>query len=79
MKKGIRIYAWTVNSPLEKLQLVQNVQVGYLTDTLDGCEQTTAAPAIQQQQQLLNQLRQTQHQPQQPAVEDLITTTTDHF
>ncbi|CAL8123700.1 unnamed protein product [Orchesella dallaii] len=70
MKKGVRIYYWTVNSPLEKIHLVQNVQIGYLTDTLDGCEQTTAA-AIQPQiqpQQFATQI-------QQPT--DLIST--DHF
>ncbi|XP_021952315.1 glycerophosphodiester phosphodiesterase 1 isoform X2 [Folsomia candida] len=38
MKRDVRIYAWTVNSPLEKLHFVQNVQLGYLTDSLDGGE-----------------------------------------
>ncbi len=36
MKKGVRSFVWTVNVPLEKLHFVQNVEVGYLTDTLDG-------------------------------------------
>jgi len=72
MKKGVRIYYWTVNSPLEKIHLVQNVQIGYLTDTLDGCDQTTAAAAILPQ---TIQPQQFTAQKQQPT--DLITT--DHF
>lgn len=75
MNKGVRIYAWTVNSPLEKLQLVQNVQVGYLTDTLDGCEQTTAASVPQQQHTPQQQKNQSSSYVQQST--DLITT--DHF
>jgi len=74
MKKGVRIYAWTVNSPLEKLQLVQNVQVGYLTDTLDGCDQTTAGlPVTVTAQQEAPELLH--HKNLQPT--DLMTT--DHF
>lgn len=76
MKKGVRIYAWTVNSPLEKLQLVQNVQVGYLTDTLDGCEQTTAANANIVQQRK-SETKQNDVQQQLQNSTDLITT--DHF
>jgi len=36
MKKGIRIFAWTVNNPVEKLHFTYNFQMGCLTDTLDG-------------------------------------------
>jgi len=44
-KKGVRVYAWTVNNPLEKLHLTQNFRVGHLTDTLDGSALVSAASA----------------------------------
>ena len=42
-RKGIRVYAWTVNSPLEKLHLTQNLRIGHLTDTLDGGDLRSAS------------------------------------
>lgn len=34
-QKGVRVMAWTVNSPLEKAYLRHSVGVQYLTDTLE--------------------------------------------
>ncbi|CAL8125038.1 unnamed protein product [Orchesella dallaii] len=35
-QRGLRVYAWTVNCPVEKQYLLNKLQVGYLTDTLDA-------------------------------------------
>ncbi|KAK9502884.1 hypothetical protein O3M35_011571 [Rhynocoris fuscipes] len=34
--RNVRVYAWTVNNPLEKLHLTRNLGVGYFTDTMLG-------------------------------------------
>lgn len=39
-QKGVRVMAWTVNSPMEKQHLARNLKITYLTDTLTG-ENTT--------------------------------------
>ena len=34
--RGVRVFLWTVNEPLEKLHICENMHCSYLTDTLDG-------------------------------------------
>ncbi|ERL90809.1 hypothetical protein D910_08155, partial [Dendroctonus ponderosae] len=34
--KGVRVMAWTVNSPIEKQHTARNLKITYLTDTLTG-------------------------------------------
>ncbi|CAG7688805.1 unnamed protein product, partial [Allacma fusca] len=34
-QRGVRVFVWTVNNPLEKL-FFSDIGVGYLTDTLHG-------------------------------------------
>ncbi|CAH1109392.1 unnamed protein product [Psylliodes chrysocephalus] len=33
---GVRVIAWTINSPIEKQHMTRNLQITYLTDTLTG-------------------------------------------
>ncbi|XP_018576685.1 glycerophosphodiester phosphodiesterase 1 [Anoplophora glabripennis] len=35
-KKGVRVIAWSVNSPTEKQHIARNLKITYLTDTLTG-------------------------------------------
>uniref|UniRef100_A0A224XQU3 Putative glycerophosphoryl diester phosphodiesterase n=1 Tax=Panstrongylus lignarius TaxID=156445 RepID=A0A224XQU3_9HEMI len=35
-ERNVRLYAWTVNNPLEKLHLSRNLGVGYFTDSMLG-------------------------------------------
>ncbi|ODM96307.1 Glycerophosphodiester phosphodiesterase 1 [Orchesella cincta] len=44
-QRGLRVYAWTVNCPVEKQYLLNKLQVGYLTDTLDA--EHSALPAAE--------------------------------
>lgn len=39
-KKGVRVMAWTVNTPVEKQYCARTLKITYLTDTLTG-EMTT--------------------------------------
>lgn len=45
-RKGIRVIAWTVNSPLEKATMKHIMGVQILTDTLDRLPQERLVPAI---------------------------------
>ncbi|CAG9857269.1 unnamed protein product [Phyllotreta striolata] len=44
---GVRVMAWTVNSPIEKQHMTRNLQITYLTDTLTG-ENTVHNVALMQ-------------------------------
>jgi hypothetical protein len=44
-KRGVRVMAWTVNTPVEKQYLARVLKITYLTDTLTG-EGTTHSPPL---------------------------------
>ncbi|XP_074038862.1 glycerophosphodiester phosphodiesterase 1 isoform X2 [Leptinotarsa decemlineata] len=43
--KGVRVIAWSVNSPIEKQHLARNLKISYLTDTLTGETTVHNAPS----------------------------------